>query len=121
MPANESTQAAPPTDTSRTIHFSPVATFINRYTEPDDRYVVWFDIDNTLYSRSSNVLQAMQNRILGQSYSIISFSCSRIVDYILKCKLANDEASAAKLQHRLYKQYGLTIRGLVHEYDVGTF
>lgn len=31
----------------------------------DDRLIVWFDIDNTLYSASSNISHAMGTRIHG--------------------------------------------------------
>jgi hypothetical protein len=31
----------------------------------DDRFIVWFDIDNTLYSASTNIAQAMGQRIHG--------------------------------------------------------
>jgi hypothetical protein len=34
----------------------------------DDRYIVWFDIDNTLYPSSSGVAEAMVERIRGMSY-----------------------------------------------------
>lgn len=34
---------------------------------PDDRVVVWFDIDNTLYSASAKISQAMGARIHGQT------------------------------------------------------
>lgn len=33
----------------------------------DDRYLVWFDIDNTLYSASVQIAHAMGERIHGMS------------------------------------------------------
>jgi hypothetical protein len=38
----------------------------------DERLIVWFDIDNTLYPASTNIAQAMTDRIYGQ-FPISSF------------------------------------------------
>jgi hypothetical protein len=35
---------------------------------PDDRCIVWFDIDNTIYPSNSGVAEAMIERIQGMSY-----------------------------------------------------
>jgi hypothetical protein len=40
---------------------------------PDDRYVVWFDIDNTLYSASTRIAHAMGKRIHG----LFMLNCQR--------------------------------------------
>ena len=31
----------------------------------DERYIIWFDIDNTLYSSSAEISRAMEERIHG--------------------------------------------------------
>jgi len=35
---------------------------------PDDRLIVWFDIDNTLYPASANMAEKMRERIRGLHY-----------------------------------------------------
>lgn len=47
-------------------------TDLNAYNSPDDRVIVWFDIDNTLYSASSKISQAMGERIHSRIRSVIS-------------------------------------------------
>jgi len=71
--------------------------------EHDDRAIVWFDIDNTLYSASSKIADVMGERIHA---------------YFLSLGLADDEAS--ELHHKYYKEYGLALRGLVRHHDVDT-
>jgi len=67
----------------------------------DDRYVVWLDIDNTLYSASSKISQAMGTRIHA---------------YFVNMGWSDEEAS--ELHHRYYTQYGLALRGLVRHHQV---
>jgi len=67
----------------------------------DDRYIVWFDIDNTLYSVSSQISAAMGDRIHA---------------YFVTLGLDHDKAS--ELHHRYYSQYGLALRGLVRHHDI---
>ncbi|EDR12886.1 uncharacterized protein LACBIDRAFT_245826 [Laccaria bicolor S238N-H82] len=68
---------------------------------PDDRVVVWFDIDNTLYSASAKISQAMGTRIHA---------------YFVSLGLDHDEAS--ELHLRYYTLYGLALRGLTRHHDV---
>jgi pyrimidine and pyridine-specific 5'-nucleotidase len=67
----------------------------------DDRYIVWFDVDNTLYSASSRIAHEMGNRIHA---------------YFLTLGLDHDEASELHLKY--YTQYGLALRGLTRHHDV---
>ncbi|TFK23236.1 pyrimidine 5-nucleotidase [Coprinopsis marcescibilis] len=67
----------------------------------DDRAVLWLDIDNTLYSASAKISQAMG---------------ARIHAYFVTLGLEHDEAS--KLHHQYYTQYGLALRGLVRHHGV---
>ncbi|KII95091.1 hypothetical protein PLICRDRAFT_33922 [Plicaturopsis crispa FD-325 SS-3] len=67
----------------------------------DDRYIVWFDIDNTLYSASSNISHAMGKRIHA---------------YFVSMGLGEEEASNLHLQY--YTQYGLALRGLTRHHDI---
>ncbi|KAF4619866.1 hypothetical protein D9613_005308 [Agrocybe pediades] len=70
-------------------------------TQHDDRAIVWFDIDNTLYSASSNISHAMG---------------TRIHNYFVKLGLSHEEAS--DLHMKYYTQYGLALRGLTRHHDV---
>lgn len=70
-------------------------------SQTDDRVIVWFDIDNTLYSASSKISQAMGERIH---------------NYFVGMGLSHEEA--AVLHHRYYSQYGLALRGLKRHHDV---
>jgi len=67
----------------------------------DDRLVIFFDIDNTLYSASTRISQAMGERIHA---------------YFVWLGLSHEEAH--ELHHRYYKTYGLALRGLVKHHDV---
>ncbi|TRM67724.1 pyrimidine 5-nucleotidase [Schizophyllum amplum] len=67
----------------------------------DTRPMVWFDIDNTLYSASTKISQEMGKRIHA---------------YFVTLDLAEDEATS--LHHRYYSEYGLALRGLVRHHDV---
>ncbi|KAG9101978.1 hypothetical protein FRC06_002426 [Ceratobasidium sp. 370] len=74
-------------------------------TKPDDdRVVVWFDIDNTLYPPNDQIVSLVQGKIH---------------DYFLDLDLEPEEARA--LQRRYYTQYGLSVRGLIEHHDVGTY
>lgn len=67
----------------------------------DDRLIVFFDIDNTLYSASSKISEAMGTRIHA---------------YFLTLGLSDEEAS--DLHHKYYSQYGLALRGLTRHHNV---
>ncbi|KAF8076490.1 pyrimidine 5-nucleotidase [Lyophyllum atratum] len=67
----------------------------------DDRAIVWFDIDNTLYSASSKISHAMGERIHA---------------YFVSLGLSHEEAS--ELHLRYYTQYGLALRGLTRHHDI---
>ncbi|KZS98043.1 pyrimidine 5-nucleotidase [Sistotremastrum niveocremeum HHB9708] len=70
-------------------------------SEQDEKYTVFFDIDNTLYPASARISQAMGERIH---------------NYFVSMGLPEDEAS--ELHHKYYKQYGLALRGLVHHHEI---
>ncbi|KAI6047407.1 pyrimidine 5-nucleotidase [Pisolithus marmoratus] len=67
----------------------------------DPRMVIWFDIDNTLYSASTKISQAMGQRIHA---------------YFVSMGLDEDEAS--DLHFKYYTQYGLALRGLARHHDI---
>ncbi|KAG2141787.1 pyrimidine 5-nucleotidase [Suillus bovinus] len=67
----------------------------------DPRSIVWFDIDNTLYSASAKISQAMAQRI--HAYFV---------------DLGLDEDEASELHHAYYTQYGLALRGLMRHHDI---
>ncbi|KAG9017319.1 hypothetical protein FRB93_007433 [Tulasnella sp. JGI-2019a] len=69
--------------------------------EADDRSIVWFDIDNTLYPASARINDLMKERIHA---------------YFLSMGLAEDEAS--KMHKRYYTEYGLALRGLVRHHKI---
>jgi len=71
-------------------------------TSHDERPIVWFDIDNTLYSASARISQEMGKRIH---------------DYFTTLGLDDEEASELHLKY--YTQYGLALRGLTLHHDVG--
>ncbi|KZV77193.1 pyrimidine 5-nucleotidase, partial [Peniophora sp. CONT] len=71
------------------------------YTQEDQRPVVFFDIDNTLYSASSNISHEMGKRIHA---------------YFLSLGMPDDEAT--ELHHKYYSQYGLALRGLVRHHNI---
>ncbi|KAJ4481648.1 pyrimidine 5-nucleotidase [Lentinula edodes] len=71
-------------------------------TIQDERQItVFFDIDNTLYSTSAKISQAMG---------------VKIHDYFVKLGLGDEEAS--DLHHKYYTQYGLALAGLVRHHGV---
>ncbi|CAO1632469.1 unnamed protein product [Parajaminaea phylloscopi] len=66
-------------------------------TDPsDDRAIVWFDIDNTLYHKSTRIAELMGQRIHA---------------YFIGLGLPEDEAR--QLHQQYYSQHGLAIRGLL--------
>ncbi|EGO27496.1 hypothetical protein SERLADRAFT_382445, partial [Serpula lacrymans var. lacrymans S7.9] len=67
----------------------------------DPRFIVWFDIDNTLYSASTRISQAMGQRIHA---------------YFVSLGLSEEEASG--LHHKYYTEYGLALRGLTRHHDI---
>jgi len=67
----------------------------------DERPIIWLDIDNTLYSASANISQAMGQRI--HAYFV---------------GLGHSEEEASELHHRYYTQYGLALRGLVRHHEI---
>ncbi|KAI9512235.1 pyrimidine 5-nucleotidase [Russula earlei] len=67
----------------------------------DDRPVLFFDIDNTLYSSSAKIAEAMGVRIRA---------------YIKSLGLSEEEAS--NLQSQYYTQYGLSLLGLRRHHGV---
>ncbi|KIK68029.1 hypothetical protein GYMLUDRAFT_36844 [Collybiopsis luxurians FD-317 M1] len=67
----------------------------------DERPVIWFDIDNTLYSTSAKISQAMG---------------VKIHDYFVKIGLSEQEASS--LHSKYYTEYGLALLGLIRHHDV---
>ncbi|KAH9045531.1 pyrimidine 5-nucleotidase [Lactarius pseudohatsudake] len=69
----------------------------------DDRLVVFFDIDNTLYSANHKIAQEMGVRIHA---------------YFVSLGLSDEEA--ADLHSQYYTQYGLALRGLQRHHDVDT-
>ncbi|KAF8165262.1 Haloacid dehalogenase-like hydrolase-domain-containing protein [Crassisporium funariophilum] len=73
----------------------------NSTTAADERPIVWFDIDNTLYSASTKISQAMGTRIHA---------------YFVNLGLGHEEASELHLKY--YTQYGLALRGLTRHHDV---
>ncbi|KIJ70053.1 hypothetical protein HYDPIDRAFT_35492 [Hydnomerulius pinastri MD-312] len=66
----------------------------------DPRMIVWFDIDNTLYSARTKISQAMGEKI--HEY------------FVNKLNLGHEEAS--KLHHAYYTKYGLALRGLTEHH-----
>ncbi|EKM59208.1 uncharacterized protein PHACADRAFT_191528 [Phanerochaete carnosa HHB-10118-sp] len=67
----------------------------------DDRNVIFLDIDNTLYSASSKISQAMGERIHA---------------YFLSLGLERNRAT--ELHHKYYTEYGLALRGLVRHHEI---
>jgi len=67
----------------------------------DSRFIVWFDIDNTMYSASTRISQAMGQRIHA---------------YFVSLGLSEEEASELHLKY--YTEYGLALRGLTRHHDI---
>lgn len=70
--------------------------------EDDDRYVMFFDIDNCLYPKSSRIHQLMQKYIH---------------NYFVR-HLSLDDESAEMLHQQYYKDYGLALEGLVRFHHI---
>ncbi|GAA5864841.1 hypothetical protein JCM3774_004246 [Rhodotorula dairenensis] len=68
---------------------------------PDGKRIVFFDIDNCLYSKECGIAQLMVGKIRA---------------YFRKLGLSDDEAR--DLHNHYYKEYGLAIRGLVRHHKV---
>ncbi|KZT62106.1 pyrimidine 5-nucleotidase [Calocera cornea HHB12733] len=79
---------------------------IGNGTGEDQRYVVWLDIDNTLYPRSTRIADLMSQRIHA---------------YFLSMGFTEEDANS--LHFKYYSQYGLALRGLMkhHEIDAQDF
>ncbi|KAI4525667.1 pyrimidine 5-nucleotidase, partial [Schizophyllum commune Loenen D] len=71
---------------------------------PDTRPIVWFDIDNTLYSASTKVPVLIYSRP------------DRPAAYFVSLGLEDEKAT--KLHHHYYTEYGLALRGLVRHHEV---
>ncbi|SCV73748.1 BQ2448_6178 [Microbotryum intermedium] len=67
----------------------------------DPRPIIWFDIDNCLYSKDAGVDELMKEKI---------------EKYFEKIGIPSDESRM--LRHRYYTEYGLAIRGLVRHHKV---
>ena len=70
--------------------------------EPRQLRYALFDLDNTLYPRSSGVMEAVSQRICAY----------------MATRLGMDEATINELRPRYWKQYGTTMRGLLVEYHI---
>ncbi|KAI1369658.1 pyrimidine 5-nucleotidase [Xylaria arbuscula] len=71
-------------------------------TEGDARPVLFFDIDNCLYPRSSKVHDMM----------------AKLIDEYFSKHLGLSEAEAVRLHEEYYKNYGLAIEGLVRFHQI---
>ncbi|KAI0702875.1 pyrimidine 5-nucleotidase [Cytidiella melzeri] len=76
---------------------------LNTANPDDDRAVIFLDVDNTLYSASSKISQAMGERIHETAYFVT---------------LGLDEERASELHHKYYTEYGLALRGLVRHHEI---
>lgn len=85
----------------------------------DELPIVWFDIDNTLYSASSKISQAMGERIHSEQWKtlLVQLIFTGCTAYFVKLGLDHEEASKLHLQY--YTRYGLALRGLTRHHDVG--
>ncbi|KDE06450.1 hypothetical protein MVLG_03234 [Microbotryum lychnidis-dioicae p1A1 Lamole] len=92
------------------LHPSPVGDSPNNLSNPSDpsnpsnrdpRPIIWFDIDNCLYSKDAGVDDLMKEKI---------------ENYFEKIGIPSDESRI--LRHRYYTDYGLAIRGLVRHHKV---
>lgn len=91
----------------------------------DDRLIVWFDIDNTLYPASVKMAEKMGDKIHGTSvdrgkyFSLISRSAF-FLELVLNGRNETDvemeaiHKEADTLHKAYYHTYGLALRGLVH-------
>jgi pyrimidine and pyridine-specific 5'-nucleotidase len=86
----------------------------------DDRDIVFFDIDNCLYSASTQISVAMGKRIHGMidHFLLLSAMTDKYIDYFVSMGFPEEEAT--ELHHKYYTTYGLALRGLTRHHDVGT-
>jgi len=91
---NSSSNASPAPSTHVTILNKPVGSEAPKLT-------IWFDIDNTLYSRHCKINEYMSEKILA---------------YFMKLGLPVEQAE--ELHHKYYKEYGLAIRGLIRHHSI---
>ena len=61
-----------------------------------------FDLDNTLYPASSNLFARVSKRMT----------------YFIQKEFQLEEEPARDLQHKMFRKYGTTMRGLMTEYDM---
>ena len=66
-----------------------------------DKAIVWFDIDNTLYSAKHGVEERMRENVH---------------DYLVSLGLDDAEATALRMSY--YKTYGLVLRGLLLHHNI---
>jgi pyrimidine and pyridine-specific 5'-nucleotidase len=100
-------------------HFITSLTFNLADGLRDERLIVWFDIDNTLYSASSNIAEEMAKRIHGLR---CTFAFRALTSYSLSAytvSLGLSEVAAHDLNLHYYSTYGLSLRGLMRHYAVG--
>ena len=99
----------------------------------DDRFVVWFDIDNTLYPASVRIAETMIEKIHGEHffhawiYSLISPSAF-FLELMLNGRNKDDinmdqlHKEADDLHKAYYSTYGLALRGLIiNDHGVGKY
>ncbi|KAH9458790.1 hypothetical protein MJO29_009879 [Puccinia striiformis f. sp. tritici] len=87
-------QTVPTPSTNLTILNKPSSSETPKLT-------IWFDIDNTLYSRHCKINEFMSEKILA---------------YFIKLGLPLEQAQ--ELHTRYYKEYGLAIRGLIRHHSI---
>ncbi|KAI0396375.1 pyrimidine 5-nucleotidase [Xylariaceae sp. FL0594] len=74
----------------------------SQHTEAESRPVLFFDIDNCLYPRSSKVHDMM----------------AKLIDEYFAKHLGLPEADAIRLHSEYYRNYGLAIEGLVRHHQI---
>ncbi|KAA8644145.1 hypothetical protein EYZ11_001719 [Aspergillus tanneri] len=75
---------------------------VSHFTEPDPRPVLFFDIDNCLYSRGCNIFDEMQ----------------KLINKFFTTHLSLTVDDAHHLHMKYYKQYGLAIEGLARHHKI---
>lgn len=85
----------------------------------DPRMVIWFDIDNTLYSASTKISHTMGERIHGMFTHNRYKLFLKVLSAAYFVSLGLDEDEASELHHKYYTQYGLALRGLARHHDIG--
>lgn len=87
----------------------------------DDRPVVFFDIDNTLYSANSKISHVMGTKIHGLRFGLFDENEVLLrflsLEYFVSIGLNQEDASDLHLKY--YTQYGLALRGLTRHHNVG--